>query len=101
MREEFIKCVDIWNQNLKWKTKPNSMWTKDVGEEGERPTKQVSREGSLGWEKRQENWLKHCWGWVREINGGLLYHHMERCGQWCDLLMVPWCRTKLLMHLDA
>lgn len=21
---------------------------------------QVSREGSLGWEQRQENWLKHC-----------------------------------------
>ncbi|KAL6491399.1 hypothetical protein MHYP_G00017440 [Metynnis hypsauchen] len=40
-REEFIKGVDIWNQTLKRKTKPNSRWMKDREDKDERPTKQV------------------------------------------------------------
>ncbi|XP_037399158.1 uncharacterized protein LOC119264652 [Pygocentrus nattereri] len=39
-REEFIKGVDIWNQTLKRKTKPNSRWMKDMEDKDERPTKQ-------------------------------------------------------------
>ncbi|XP_062866938.1 uncharacterized protein LOC134329583 [Trichomycterus rosablanca] len=39
-REEFIKGVDIWNQSLKRKTKPNSRWMRDVEEANERPVKQ-------------------------------------------------------------
>ncbi|KAL6485872.1 hypothetical protein MHYP_G00052640 [Metynnis hypsauchen] len=39
-REEFIKGVDIWNQTLKRKTKPNSRWMKDMEDKDERPTNQ-------------------------------------------------------------
>lgn len=56
---------------------------------------QITREQNFSWEKKQNNWLKHCWGQVRLvksedqqaghplppayflIQGGLLYYHVE------------------------
>ncbi|KAL7868721.1 hypothetical protein SRHO_G00101050 [Serrasalmus rhombeus] len=56
-REEFIKGVDIWNQTLKRKTKPNSRWMKDM-EEDERPTKQSNTETE---ESSDEDLLPRNW----------------------------------------
>ncbi|KAK3554748.1 hypothetical protein QTP70_033442, partial [Hemibagrus guttatus] len=62
---------------------------------------------SFGKEQKENDWLKHCWCQVCEINrvntdptqclptsyftvrNGLLYYHMEWRGQSCGLLVVP------------
>ncbi|KAL6473696.1 hypothetical protein MHYP_G00172570 [Metynnis hypsauchen] len=59
-REEFIKGVNIWNQTLKRKTKPNSRWMKDREDKDERPTKQsnTEKEESSDEDLLPRNWSK-------------------------------------------
>ncbi|KAK3559203.1 hypothetical protein QTP86_005199 [Hemibagrus guttatus] len=77
----------------------------------------VTREGRFGREQKKDDWLKHCWSQVHQIDGvsadptqglptsyfavknGLLYYHTERRGEHCNIVMVPQPHNPLLMHL--
>lgn len=78
---------------------------------------QVTQEGNLEREQKEDDSLRHCWGQVRMIDGidqhpeqqlpdtyfmvsnGLLYYWTECRGQPCDLLVVPCSKMQSLMHL--
>ncbi|XP_060748945.1 uncharacterized protein LOC132861438 [Tachysurus vachellii] len=78
---------------------------------------QATQERGFGKEQKEDDWLKHCWGQVLQVEGvntdpawplpplyflvrnGLLYFHTDRRGEPCDLLVVPRQRTPPLLHL--